>query len=201
MPPTVAAPIVATASFGTVSVVMIARAASAPPAVDTCAHSFGMPASIGAIGIGMPMRPVEQTSTSAASNPRPSAVSAHMPRASARPASPVAAFALPELSTTAAARPSPRCARADLHGRGLREVRREHAGRDRRRAVLGRHDREIGRAGLLDPARQPARGEPARRSDTHGSRSRITRAAAGRWSRGGRARCWRLGSPDRMRPW
>ena len=67
-----------------------------------------MPDSTGAIGIGIPMRPVEHTSTSVVAQPTASAVSSHMRSASARPCSPVAALALPELSTTAAARPSAR---------------------------------------------------------------------------------------------
>src|SRR3954451_12827225 len=57
------------------------------------------------------MRPVEQTSTCSAATPSPSPVSAAMRRASVRPRSPVAAFALPDDSTTAAARPSVRCSR------------------------------------------------------------------------------------------
>src|SRR5262245_35716159 len=100
----------ATDSLRTVSVVMSACAARWPASAPgaSSSTSFGMPASTGAIGIGMPMRPVEHTSTSVAATPRPSAASSHMRSASARPVSPVAALALPELSTTAAARPSAR---------------------------------------------------------------------------------------------
>src|SRR3954452_4745112 len=57
------------------------------------------------------MRPVEQTSTCSAATPSPSPVSAAMRRASVRPRSPVAALALPDDSTTAAARPSARWSR------------------------------------------------------------------------------------------
>ena len=70
-----------------------------------------MPDSTGSIGMGMPMRPVWHTSTSVVAQPTACAVSSHMRSASARPCSPVAALALPELSTTAAARPSARCRR------------------------------------------------------------------------------------------
>ncbi len=63
------------------------------------------------MGIGMPMRPVWQTSTSVVAQPSACAVSSHMRSASARPGSPVAALALPELRITAAARPSARCRR------------------------------------------------------------------------------------------
>ena len=154
IPPTVAAPIVATASFGFVSVVMIARAASAPPSLDTCAHSFGMPASIGAIGIGIPIRPVEQTRTSAGASPRPAAVSAHMRRASAPARLTRRGVRVAGVEDDRGGAAVAEMRRAHLHRRGLREVRREHAGRRHGRAVLGHHDREIGRAGLLDPARQ-----------------------------------------------
>ena len=74
-----------------------------PPPVP--ATSRGMPDSIGSIGSGIPMRPVEHTSTSSAGTPSPSAVSRHMVAASARPRSPVAALALPLDTSTAAARP------------------------------------------------------------------------------------------------
>ena len=105
IPPTVAAPARATASFCLVSVVIIARAARLPPSTASSPHSFGMPTSSASMGIGIPMRPVEHTSTSSGATPSPSAVSSHMRAASRRPGSPVAAFALPELDTTAAARP------------------------------------------------------------------------------------------------
>ncbi len=54
------------------------------------------------------MRPVWHTSTSVVAQPSAWAVSSHMRSASARPCSPVAALALPELRITAAARPSAR---------------------------------------------------------------------------------------------
>ena len=57
------------------------------------------------------MRPVWHTSTSVVAQPTACAVSSHIRSASARPCSPVAALALPELRTTAAARPSARCRR------------------------------------------------------------------------------------------
>src|SRR5258708_14254508 len=56
----------------------------------------------------------------------------------------------------------------DLHRRGLREIRREHRGRRNRVMIVGRHEREIRRAGLLDPAREPTRDEPLGRGDAHG---------------------------------
>ncbi len=56
----------------------------------------------------------------------------------------------------------------DLHGRGLREIRGEHRGRRDRVVVVGGDEREVGRARLLDAAREPARDEPLGRSDAHG---------------------------------
>ena len=79
MPPTerraVARSASASASLRTVSVVSIAVPRRPPRAVGAQrrAHSFGMPDSTGAIGIGMPMRPVEHTSTSSVATPSPSA--------------------------------------------------------------------------------------------------------------------------------
>ena len=112
MPPTVtfvpsASSTRSRASLRTVSVVRMASAARSPCAPSVSASS-GMPASMGAMGSGTPMRPVEHTSTSSGAHPRLSAVSSHIRRASRRPFSPVAALAFPELSTTAAARPFPK---------------------------------------------------------------------------------------------
>ena len=64
----------------------------------------------------MPIRPVEQTRTSLRSQPRASAASAAVPSATSRPGSPVAALALPELRTTAAAFPAARWRRLSWTG-------------------------------------------------------------------------------------
>jgi hypothetical protein len=95
-------------SFVRVSVVRMASAARSPRGPSDAA-SFGIPTSMGSIGNGTPINPVEHTSTSWGEHPRLSAVTSHIRRASCRPGSPVAALALPELRTTAAARPSTRC--------------------------------------------------------------------------------------------
>ena len=69
------------------------------------------------IGRLNPMRPVEQTSTSSASQPISWAVSSHIRIASAIPRLPVAALALPLLSTTAVAEPrAARCWRETTTG-------------------------------------------------------------------------------------
>ena len=87
-------------------------AASAPRE----ATAAGTPASKGATGSGTPITPVEAMSTSCASQPSSSATICAERRATARPGSPVAALALPELSTTARARP--RAARSRLRATG-----------------------------------------------------------------------------------
>ncbi len=91
-----------------VSVVMIAWAAawpaSAPPARRPT--RVGIPAATLSICSGMPMSPVEQTSTSEAAQPISPATSAHMRSACSSPARPVAALALPLLITTATAWPA-----------------------------------------------------------------------------------------------
>ena len=123
-----------------------------------------MPDSTGSIGIGIPISPVEQTSTSRGAQPSDLGGELGHAQRVARPASPVAALALPELSTTAAARPSCEVDAADLHRRRRDQVGREHTGGGDRRVVGGGDHRQVGRARRLDAARQtrPA-SKPARR--------------------------------------
>ncbi len=94
-------------SLACVSVVMIARAASWAPSRESAAAACGTPCSKGSISRGTPMTPVEATSTSPALQPRASATTPQVSRAMARPGSPVAALALPELMTTARIVPYP----------------------------------------------------------------------------------------------
>ncbi len=88
-----------------VSVVRMAWAAfekaSRPVAASRVA--FGMPASSTGIGSGRPITPVEATSTCSGAQPSSRATSSAMRSASARPCSPVQAFALPEQMTIARA--------------------------------------------------------------------------------------------------
>ena len=109
------------------------------------------------------MSPVWHTSTSVVAQPTAWAVSSHMRSASARPGSPVAALALPELSTTAAARPSARCRRLTCTGAAATRLAGEHAGGGDRRAVGGGDHGEVGRARRLDARREPAGLEPGNR--------------------------------------
>ena len=169
------------------------------------------------------MSPVEQTSTSSGAHPSSARRRRTSRSASATPGSPVAALALPLLSTTAAAWP-PVCSRwravtiSDRRGGHL---------------VGGEHRRPPGRAapsavatsarsgspvGLM-PRGMPAATKPFARHDAHAApvhhrrslalaagvrsfaRSRVQADdAGGRWSRGGRGRGWRTGSPGPTAP-
>ncbi len=93
------------ASFGNGSVVMIARAALAPPVADNCETAAGMPRRIASILRFTPMTPVDATRTSSRAQPREEAVSATISRASFIPSGPVHAFAQPLLVMTAWATP------------------------------------------------------------------------------------------------
>ena len=115
------------------------------------------------------MRPVEHTSTSAGATPRPARGQlAHARRVAParfagrgvgvagvehdRGRAAVGEMRACEICTGAA------CARFDVNTPAAAD----------RRVVVGRDDREIGRAGFLDPAREPARYEPLRGGDAHG---------------------------------
>ena len=107
MPPTMKPAPTATACLGTVSVVMIARAASSPPADGEQRHG-GVDAgqqrgpSAAARRSGRSSRPRRRRRRRPAPSPTYSAVA----WVSWKPAGPVQALAPPELSTTASTRPS-----------------------------------------------------------------------------------------------
>ena len=112
---------------------------------------------MGAIGSGIPMRPVEQTRTSVGATPSPFPASSHVRRASSRPRSPVAALALPELSTTAAARPSARWARVTWTGAAVaRLVVNTPAALTARRSVVATIDRSGAPDGFTPHTSPPA---------------------------------------------
>ena len=98
----------------------------------------------------------------------PRAVSSHMRRASARPASPVAALALPEFSTTAAARPSARWARVTCTGAAWARLVVNTPAAVTGTPVGGRDQREVGVARRLDPRRDPRGLEPLDGGHAHG---------------------------------
>ena len=90
---------------------MIASAASAPPSSESAATAGSSPGSSLCSGSRAPITPVERTSTSSASRSSSRAASAAVASASSLPRSPVAAFATPELITTACGSASARCSR------------------------------------------------------------------------------------------
>ena len=106
----------AEASFGTVSVVMIASAALPSPFSERVSTACWTPDSMGPIGRGTPMTPVELTRTSSGRIPRRSAAYCAVLRAFWRPCSPVHAFAFLLFTTIARACPSRRCSRLTCNG-------------------------------------------------------------------------------------
>ena len=155
-------------------------------------------------GSGMPMRPVEHTSTSlgcaAELLARPARTCDGRRRDPSR-RSPRSA--LPELSTTAAALAAPQVLPAHLHRRRSGEVAGEDAGG--RRPARGRRSRRArGRARrcVLMPHATPAAsnpGTPVMLIVSIRSRHQPD-AGSGRWSRAGRARGSAPGSPGPTRP-
>ena len=91
--------------LGCVSVVMMARAADSHASSRSARPACLIPSAIRSIGRNSPITPVEKGNTSFASHPRTSAARAQLERASARPRSPVAALALPLLTTRPRAAP------------------------------------------------------------------------------------------------
>ena len=102
MAPTVKPSARTSASLGTVSVVMMARAAAAadsgPPARAPMIRRMFGPTSM--MGNGMPINPVWQIRTCSGRAPMPRAVSVHRCVAASSPGRPVAALALPDVRTT-----------------------------------------------------------------------------------------------------
>ena len=91
---------VASASFGRVSVVMMARATSDASVPLGCAGSAAMPVRTRSIGYWRPMTPVEATTSSLLSQPSRAATAAMSSRAFCMPCSPVATFEFFETTTT-----------------------------------------------------------------------------------------------------
>ena len=89
--------------LGTVSVVMMAFAASAPASGPSAfvSVSFRMPSFNLSRGSCMPMTPVEATSTASPGIPSSSPAHSASARQQSIPCFPVQAFAMPELTTTA----------------------------------------------------------------------------------------------------
>ena len=96
---------VAVATFGKVSVVMIARAASIQPSGVALSASVASTPSNLVASSGSPITPVEARNTSSALQPTALAAMSPVSLVAARPFLPVKALALPELTTSARARP------------------------------------------------------------------------------------------------
>ena len=112
---------------------------------------------MGSMGSGTPISPVEHTTTSSAAHPRLSALSSHIRRASRRPGSPVAALAFPELSTTAAARPSRKWSLLTCTGAACtRFVVNTAVAGTGRRSVVATRARSSTASGLMPHAMPPA---------------------------------------------
>ena len=80
---------------------MIACAASSPPSSESDATASSIPFLTVSIGSWVPIRPVEETTTSFELMPSLLAASTQVASAFEIPVSPVQAFALPELMTAA----------------------------------------------------------------------------------------------------
>jgi hypothetical protein len=89
------------APFGTVSVVMIALAASSHASSRNAACAAGSAATMRSTGSGSMITPVENGSTSSGAQPNSDATAAHVERAALSPGWPVPAFALPALKMSA----------------------------------------------------------------------------------------------------
>ena len=100
----------AAASLTTVSVVMIALAASAEPSSVRDSASFGVASRIGSIGSTWPITPVDATTTSSGSKCSALAAASHIICAFCSPSA-LQVLAFPELQMTACAMPSARLRR------------------------------------------------------------------------------------------
>ena len=166
-------------SFGNGSVVMIARAAAAPPSAASAATACGIPARIASILRLTPITPVDATST--CSSLQPTALGGelrhllrvgHALRAGAGVGA--AAVGHDRLRAAAARR---QVILAEIDRRGLGEVHREHAGGGRRR--VADDQREVRLAAGLDAAVQPAGAEAGRRGDAALDRPHVRHGRGG----------------------
>ena len=111
-------------ALGWVSVVMIASAASSQWPGCSLSIAAGSPAISRSTGRGSMITPVENGRTWAGSKPRSFASASHVVRAASRPASPVPAFALPVLTTSARTpAPAARCSRQTVTGAAQKRLR------------------------------------------------------------------------------
>src|SRR6266571_352479 len=122
MPPTVTAPWPVSKRtaqcLARVSVVMMARAASTPPAGDSWAAAARRPATTGSTGSGTPMTPVERTRAVLGGRPAACSAAWAIARAASRPAVPVQAFATRAFIATARTRPGRSLSRSASYNTG-----------------------------------------------------------------------------------
>ena len=97
------------APFGTVSVVMIARAAAYQPSSRAAASAAGSAATMRSTGSGSMITPVEYGSTSSGAQPSSWPTAAQVCLAAFRPGCPVPALALPAFTTSARIGAPPLC--------------------------------------------------------------------------------------------
>ena len=182
------------------SVVRMPWAASAAASAesDRAATRVGMPDSIGAMGSGTPMRPVEQTRIRSSATPRPEATREHIRSASARPRAPVAALAFPLLTTTPEVRPplAARWSRLTCTGAAAArlEVKVAAVGTPFPSSVASRARSNAPVA--LIPAARPEATNPLGDVMLTGT----SPPGADRWPREARGRGWRTGRPGPRPP-
>ncbi len=193
MPPTQKPGRTTRLSLGTVSVVMMARAAAVPPWAERAAWASAAPPSTASMGNGMPIRPVEHTSTCSGGQPRARPAAPAIRSAWTRPVEPLAALALPLLRITALARPpvAARWARLTTTGAAasLFGVKTAAAGTGAPSVVAT--SARSGSPEALTPAATPAATNPVGAVTLMGRPPR----AAGPRSPAGRAGGWRTAPP------
>ena len=132
------------ASLGQRSLVRIASENAGPPPSASSAAARAAPAATVSRSSGTPITPVEATPTPDGSTPSSPDTAAIMARATSRPCSSVATFALPLFTTTARSRSQVGLAR-QLDGRGHQGVAGEQRG-GRGVLVVAGHDADVAAA-------------------------------------------------------
>lgn len=172
------------AVFGTLSVVMMARAASIPPSAPSAAAAAVTPARRRSRSSCSPMRPVEQTSTSPAPTSSASATASAVACVVWKPCAPVKQLAPPELRTIAATSPSAIACCDQMMGLAFARLLVNTAAAARRGPRLTMRARSAAPE-LFNPQATPAASKPAGAVTVTGR----LRRGEGRASRAVRARC------------
>ena len=149
--------------FSNASVVQIAVAKSRSPSARSSCAAASVPRVIASIGSGTPMTPVEATATTRSLTPQAIAAPPCIFAASSIPRPPVAAFALPELTTTARRPPRSVCCLVSRTGADSAPERAEARGA-RGLQLVADDQAEVPGAGALDPAGDARRAEAQRQA-------------------------------------